>query len=133
MAETKTKLAGTLENIMEWTLMSEAKDFPVELKNQLASGERVIKAYRTFRDTAVFTSHRIIIKDVQGLRSKEFSTYSIPYRSINTWALHTTGLADFNAELELWTREGHFMLKLSRKIDIEFIGKIIATGALAYA
>lgn len=37
---------------------------------------------------------------------------------------------DFNAEVELWTRSGHFKIKLDKKIDIREIDKLIAEALL---
>lgn len=67
-----------------------------------------VAAYKTFRDSAIFTNKRLIIRDAQGLTGKKVEIYSLPYSSINMWSTENAGkLLDFNAEVELWTRTGH--------------------------
>ena len=41
----------------------------------LVADERVIAAYETFRDSAVFTTKRLIVRDAQGLRGKKGEIY----------------------------------------------------------
>ncbi len=40
------------------------------------------------------------------------------------------GKLDLNAEIELWTRSGHFKLNLNKKVDIRKLDKIIAEHIL---
>ena len=60
---------------------------------------------------------RIIIFDRQGLTGKKIEIYSIPYRSIDMWSTENAGkLFDIDAELELWTKAGHFKINVDKKI-----------------
>lgn len=57
--------------------------------------------------------------------------YSIPYASINMWSSENSGkMLDLNAELELWTRAGHFKLKIGRGLDIRAIDRLISNCVL---
>lgn len=93
-------------------------------------GEVPVAAYQTFRDSAVFTDRRLIVRDAQGLTGKKVELYSLPYTSINMWSSENAGRIDFNAELELWTRAGHIKIKLGRNVDVRRLDSIIANAVL---
>ena len=132
MATEKDIQIKAFNQIAEWTLMDEVP-FPSNMTPQLANGEKPIKAFKTFRDSVAFTSHRIMIQDIQGFTGKRISMYSIPYWTINMWSIQTVGVADINAEVELWTREGHFMFKLGRSIDVQKVDVLLASRILRYS
>lgn len=111
--------------ITSWTLMQEIP-VPQDIGPILVQGERPITAFKTFRDSAIFTDRRMIVRDGQGLRGKKVELYSLPYSSINMWSSENAGTLDFNAELELWTRAGHIKVKLGRDIDIRRLDQLIA-------
>ncbi len=77
-------------------------------------GEVPVTAYKTFRDVAIFTDRRIIMKDAQGITGKKVEMYSLPYKSIDMWSSENAGKLDSNAELELSTRVGTIKIKLGR-------------------
>lgn len=117
-------------NIPEYTLVSEC-DLPKEVEEIMLGDETFIKAYKTFRDSVTFTSKRIIFRDSQGISGKKVEVYSLPYETINMWSSENAkGLFDVNAELELWTRAGHFKLNLSKGVDIRQLDRLIASVVL---
>lgn len=117
-------------NIPEYTLVSEC-DLPKEVEEIMLGDETFIKAYKTFRDSVTFTSKRIIFRDSQGISGKKVEVYSLPYEIINMWSSENAkGLFDVNAELELWTRAGHFKLNLSKGVDIRQLDRLIASVVL---
>ena len=87
--------------------------------------------FKTFRDSAVFTNKRLIVRDAQGIRGKKIEVYSIPYSTINMWSSENAGTLDFNAEIELWTRSGKVKIKVGRDIDVRRIDALIAYAVLA--
>lgn len=116
--------------ILSWTLVSECP-IPDDVTPLLVEGERAVAAYKTFRDSAVFTTHRLIVRDAQGLRGKKVEIYSLPYSAINMWSSENAGkLLDFNAELELWTRAGHIKVNLQKGIDVRRLDRLIADAVL---
>lgn len=116
--------------ILEWTLISECP-IPADVDDLLVEGETAIAAYKTFRDSAVFTNKRLIVRDAQGLSGKKVEIYSLPYSSINMWSTENAGkLFDLNAEVELWTRAGHIKVKLQKGVDIRKFDKLIANALL---
>lgn len=119
-----------LSNILEWTFLSECK-IPSDVKELLVNGEEAVFAYKTVRDTAVFTNKRLIIKDAQGITGKKVETYSIPYSSINMWSIENAGkLLDFTSEVELFTRAGNMKIKLGRGLDVKKIDYLLASYIL---
>jgi hypothetical protein len=118
------------KNILEWTLISECP-IPQDVNELLVPGETAIAAYKTFRDAAVFTNKRLIVRDAQGLTGKKVEIYSLPYSSIYMWSTENAGrLLDLNAEVELWTKAGHIKVKLQKGIDIRKFDRIIANAVL---
>lgn len=114
-----------MKNMLEWTLISECA-IPKDVENLLVEGENAIAAYKTFRDSAIFTNKRLIIRDSQGLTGKKTEIYSLPYTSIFMWSTENTGVIDFSSEVELWTRVGHIKIKLSKGVDVRKFDKLIA-------
>lgn len=104
---------------------------PNDVNELLIQGEQPYAAFKTFRDSAIFTSKRLIVRDAQGMTGKKVEIYSLPYHSINMWSTENAGkLLDLTAEVELWTRAGHIKIKLGKKIDVRRIDSLIANFVL---
>jgi hypothetical protein len=117
-------------SMLEWTLIEECP-IPRDVNELLVDGEMPVAAYRTFRDTAVFTNKRLIVRDAQGLTGKKVEIYSLPYSSICMWSTENAGrLLDMNAEVELWTKVGHIKVKLHKGVDIRKFDRLIANALL---
>ena len=118
------------QNILSWTLVSECP-IPNDVNDLLVEGEVAVAAYKTFRDSAIFTNKRLIVRDAQGLTGKKVEVYSLPYSSINMWSTENAGkLFDLNAEVELWTRAGQIKVNLQKGVDIRKLDKLIANALL---
>lgn len=116
--------------ITSWTLVQEIP-VPDDVRDLLVEGEQAVAAYKTFRDSAIFTTKRLIVRDSQGITGKKVEVYSLPYSRIDMWSSENAGkLLDFNAELEMWTRAGHIKIKLDKKIDVRRLDKLIAWAVL---
>jgi hypothetical protein len=115
---------------LAWTLLAET-DIPKDVDALLVSGEKAVAAYKTVRDSAIFTTKRLIVRDAQGLTGKKVEIYSLPYSSINMWSSENAGTLDFNSEIELWTRAGHIKVKLGKKIDIRRLDSLISNAVLS--
>lgn len=119
-----------MTNILQWTFVSEC-EIPGDVDELLVSGEVAVAAYKTLRDSAIFTNKRLIVRDAQGLTGKKVEIYSLPYSSINMWSTENAGkLFDLNAEGELWTRAGHIKINLQKGVDIRKFDRIIAQALL---
>ncbi|MFA7443377.1 MAG: PH domain-containing protein [Lysobacteraceae bacterium] len=122
MAETSRVLA--------WTLVSECP-VPDDIDALLTPGEHAIAAYRTLRDTAIFTDRRLIVRDAQGVSGKKVEVHSLPYSSIFMWSSENGhGLFNFSSEISLWTRAGHIKVKLHKGLDVRRLDRIIAQAVL---
>lgn len=115
--------------ITAWTFQAEIP-IPRDVTPLLVQGEQAIAAYSTFRDSAVFTNKRLIVRDAQGMTGKKVEIYSLPYSSINMWSSENAGTLDWNSELELWTRAGHIKIKLGRGVEVRKLDHLISHAAL---
>lgn len=115
--------------ITAWTLQNEIP-IPADINNILVQGEQAVAAFKTFRDSAVFTTKRLIVRDAQGMTGKKVEMYSLPYSSINMWSSENAGTFDFNAEIELWTRAGHIKIKLGKSADVRRLDSLIGWAVL---
>lgn len=115
--------------ITAWTFVSECP-IPDDVKDLLVPGEEAVAAYQTFRDSAVFTTKRLVVRDAQGLRGKKVEIYSLPYSAITMWSSENAGTFDLDAEVELWTRAGHIKISLRKGIDVRRLDNIIARSVL---
>lgn len=117
-------------SLLSWTFFQECS-IPDDVSDLLIDGEHAVCAYKTIRDSAIFTNKRLIIRDSQGIMGKKVEMYTLPYSSINMYSTENSGkLLDFNSELELWTRAGNIKIQLKRGIDIRKIDRLIATAIL---
>lgn len=115
-----------METILEWTFIARS-DIPNDVAKIMASTETPIAAFKTIRDRAIFTNKRLIIRDSQEVTGSKVEMYSIPYTSINMWTTENAGISlDLSAEVDLWTRAGHFKINLRRGIDVREFDQIIA-------
>ncbi len=116
--------------ILAWTLRNEIP-VPNDIVPLLAQGEEAVASFQTFRDSATFTTKRLIVRDAQGLTGKKVEIYSLPYSSINMWSSENAGgILDRDGEIELWTRAGHIKVKLGKGADVRRIDSLIAWAVL---
>ena len=117
-------------HIFAWTLQFEI-EIPADAEEILVDGERPVTAFKTLRDSAIFTDRRIIMRDAQGLTGKKVEMYSLPYSAIHMWSTENAGgMFDTSAEVELWTKVGNIKINLGRKVDIRRFDRLIAQAVL---
>jgi len=117
--------------LLTWTLRNEIQT-PQDVLPLLMQGEDAVASFQTFRDSATFTTKRLIVRDAQGLSGKKVEVYSLPYSSINMWSSENAGgILDRDGEIELWTRAGHIKVKLGKGADVRRIDSLIAWAVLA--
>ena len=115
--------------ITSWTFVSEVP-IQADVEPMLVPGERAVAAYKTFRDSAVFTTKRLIVRDAQGITGKKVEMYSLPYSSVNMWSSENAGSLDINGEIELWTRAGHIKIKVGKAVDVRALDRLITHAVL---
>ena len=89
----------------------------------LLDGESIVGAYKTVRDQAVFTSHRIFIVDMQGVTGTRQEIFVLPYRKIVHFGIQTAGFGD-----PLQTSELTVCYADEHEMKFGFIGQEGAAG-----
>ena len=116
--------------ILSWTLQKEIP-VPDDVQQLLVEGETAVASFKTFRDSATFTTKRLIVRDAQGLTGKKVEIHSLPYSSIEMWSSENAGgMLDRDAEIELWTKVGHIKVKLTKGADVRRIDTLLAWAVL---
>lgn len=115
--------------ILTWTLQQEIPT-PADVAQLLVPGEQAVASFKTFRDSATFTTKRLIVRDAQGITGKKVEVSSLPYSTINMWSSENAGTLDWNSEIELWTRAGHIKIKLAKGADIRRLDGLFAWAVL---
>ena len=77
-----------------------------ELEPVLAPGETIGRGFKIFRDMLIFTDHRLIMIDKEGLTGSKVSYHSVVYRSITQFSVETAGSFDTDTELKIWVSGG---------------------------
>ena len=70
------------------------KEVCKNVQELLLDSEQIVGAYKTVRDQAVFTTHRILMVDMQGVTGTRQAIFVLPYRKILHFGIQT---ADFLA------------------------------------
>ena len=122
-------MTSAVANIAAWTFVAECP-IPDDIGPLLVQGEQPIAAYKTFRDSAIFTTKRLIVRDAQGMTGKKVEIYSLPYNAINMWSSENAGTFDLDGELELWTRAGRIKIRVGKKVDVRRLDMLIAHSVL---
>lgn len=110
------------EKIKTFKFYSETKinDKMIDL---VVNDEEALFAVKTVRDFALFTNKRIIICDIQGVTGKKKEYFVIPYKSIVTYSVETTGVIDLDGEIKL-------MLVGNVPIKLDFVAGSSKKGIL---
>ncbi|WP_217565376.1 PH domain-containing protein [Micrococcus sp. GbtcB5] len=96
----------------------------------LVPGEGPVAAYKTLRNTAIFTTKRLIGRDAQGLKGKKVEVYSLPFSAVNMWSSENAGTFDVNAKFQVWTRASQVKTNLCAGIDVRKLNWLIARAVL---
>ena len=90
--------------------------------------ENIEAAFKTRRDSYVFTDRRFIIEDVQGLTGRKRNLLSIPYSRISAFEVESAGHFDTDGELRLWVSGYPDVIKreFRKSIDIGLIQGLLA-------
>jgi hypothetical protein len=109
---------------------------PADLNKRLAGvlieGETPQLAFKIIRDFFVFTEHRVILVDIQGMTGSKVDYTSIPYRAITRFAVETAGTFDLDSELKIWVSgtSAPITKTLKKGTDVRGIQRALATGVL---
>ncbi len=70
------------------------KDICKNVQALLLEGETIVGAYKTVRDQAVFTSHRIFLVDMQGVTGTRQEIFVLPYKKVLHFGIQPAGFGD---------------------------------------
>ena len=70
------------------------KDICKNVQALLLEGETIVGAYKTVRDQAIFTSHRIFLVDMQGVTGTRQEIFVLPYKKVLHFGIQTAGFGD---------------------------------------
>ena len=82
------------EKPMQNLICIKEKEICKNVQALLLDGESIVGAYKTVRDQAVFTSHRIFIVDMQGVTGTRQEIFVLPYRKVLHFGIQTAGFGD---------------------------------------
>jgi hypothetical protein len=92
----------------------------------LIADETIFAAFRSIRDTIVFTNKRVIAINVEGITGKKKDFTSLPYSKIQAWSAQTASLLGFDTEMVLWFAGlGQAKFEFKGKFDITTFNKLI--------
>ncbi|MDL2293176.1 PH domain-containing protein [Ruminococcaceae bacterium OttesenSCG-928-D13] len=101
--------------------------FAQQITPMFVEGEQIICTFQGMRDGVVFTTHRIISINVQGMTGKKKDYSSLPYSKIQAFSVETAGVLDLDSELELWfSGLGKVKLEFTSATNIADICRIIS-------
>jgi len=104
----------------------DVKKLNKKLEAVLFPDEIIQFGFKVVRDLFVFTDHRLILIDKQGLTGVKTEYLSIPYRSITHFSIVTAGNFDREAELIIWLEELKIERELKRNVDIIGLQRTLA-------
>ena len=124
---------GIIDGMVGHATNTNVDEAKAEFGQMLIRDEQVLAAYKWVRDKVVFTTHRIIHVDVQGLTGKKKSFISYPYSSIHKFSKESAGWLDWDAELRIWIRGETNPVKWEFRKDeaVNEIFNILSEGVLA--
>ena len=82
------------EKTMQNLIRIKEKEICKNVQALLLDGESIVGAYKTVRDQAVFTSHRIFMVDMQGVTGTRQEIFVLPYRKVLHYGIQTAGFGD---------------------------------------
>ena len=115
--------------VTQWMFVAECP-IPNDVAELMVPGEVPVAAYKTFRDSAVFTTKRLVVRDAQGMTGRKVEVYSLPYSRITMWSSENAGTFELDGELELWTRAGRIKIRVGKKVDVRRLDMLIAHSVL---
>lgn len=102
-----------------------------DIRGFLLPGEVMERAFRSMRDSVIFTNLRIIAVNVQGLTGKKKDYTSLPYSKFTAFSVETSGVFDLDSELEIYlSGVGKVKFEFTGQTDICEIGRLIANKSL---
>jgi len=113
---------GLLSNLLGNATEIDINRVQAELEPVLVPGETIARGFKIFRDMFIFTDHRLIMIDKQGLTGSKVSYHSVLYRSITQFSVETAGSFDADSELKIWVSGGGMPISKEFKKGTDVVG-----------
>jgi hypothetical protein len=113
---------GLLSNLLGNASEIDISKVQTELSPVLVPGEIIGKGFKIFRDMFIFTDHRLIMIDKQGITSSKVSYHSVLYRNITQFSVETAGSFDADSELKIWVSGGGLPISKEFKKGTDIVG-----------
>jgi hypothetical protein len=123
---------GIFDGLLGHGSTVDPNDLKRRLDGVLIEGETSQLAFKVIRDFFVFTQHRIILVDIQGITGSKVDYTSIPYKAISRFSVETAGTFDLDSELKIWVSGSSAPIAktLKKGTDVRGIQRALATGVL---
>ena len=113
---------GLLSNLLGNASEIDISKVQNELSPVLVPGEIIGKGFKIFRDVFIFTDHRLIMIDKQGITGSKVSYHSVLYRNITQFSVETAGSFDADSELKIWVSGGGLPISKEFKKGTDIVG-----------
>lgn len=114
------------ENKKYLKLKESEGEFTDLVGGMLSPGEKILRSYKAGRDGVVFTDHRLIAVNVQGVTGKQKTLSVIPYSKISAYSVQTASVLDMDSTLTVWVSAlGEFTFEFSCRTDVSGICRCI--------
>ena len=123
---------GLFDGILGHGTTVDPRELEKRLSGVLIDGEQPKLAFKLIRDFFVFTQHRVILVDIQGITGSKVVYMSIPYKAVIRFSVETAGTFDLDAELKIWVSGSSQPITktLKKGTDVRGIQRALATGIL---
>ena len=139
MDQKQSKLGSIVDWLGDNAMQVDAGEVEKRFKTEfpiLLEDEKVELAFKSGRDTKLFTSRRVLFVDVKGLVGKKIEFLSLPYSSIHAFYVQTAGaILDRDFELRLFTNMFGSLYRLDQdfrhgKANLWAIQKVLCNHVL---
>ncbi|WP_286234640.1 PH domain-containing protein [Thalassotalea sediminis] len=124
---------GFLSGLMGNASQVDVNELTDELAPILANNETVELGFKLIRDKFIFTSHRLILIDKQGLTGSKVEYHSVPYKAITHFKIESAGHFDLDSDLKIYIsgQDTPISRELRKGDDIVAIQKTLANCLFA--
>ena len=92
----------------------------------LLDDEKIFAAFKTIRDHVIFTNHRIIAVNVEGITGKMKDYTSLPFIKVQAFSVRTASLLAMDTVMDVWFNSmGIVTFEFSGHFDIAAFNKLI--------
>lgn len=111
--------------------LKRSDDYADKVQDLLLPGEEVIAGFKSMRDGVVFTSHRLISVNVQGMTGSKKDFTSLPYSKATGFSVETAGTFDLDAEVTLYYSEiGTVKFEFKGDTPVAELAKVIGAKCM---